>query len=200
VPNRKSAALATLLVLGLGAATVPKADAAFTLYLYESGADVVGTGSGSLDLDGLTFVIQTTTGFSAIVSSAAFIDVGAGTSLDVYDTISGPKSLGLVPHISASSFVGGLVGVNGDQADLLVPGGYVSGTSLSSSSTWDGKTLAALGVTPGIYTWTWGSAATADSFTLDIGDAPPSDVPEPMSGALLLGALGVLGLARRSRG
>jgi hypothetical protein len=34
-------------------------------------------------------------------------------------------------------------------------------------------------VTPGQYVWTWGSGATADSFTLDIG---PVSVPAPVIG------------------
>jgi hypothetical protein len=55
-----------------------------------------------------------------------------------------------------------------------------------------GATFASLGVTPGTYVWAWGSAATADSLTLQIG---PAAVPEPVSLSLL--AVGVAGLAVR---
>jgi PEP-CTERM motif len=63
----------------------------------------------------------------------------------------------------------------------------VSGTYLSDTSTWNNTTLAALGVTSGTYTWTWGTGPTADSFTLEAGP-----VPEPATCALL--GSGLLGL------
>jgi PEP-CTERM motif len=47
--------------------------------------------------------------------------------------------------------------------------------------------LVSLGVTPGVYTWTWGSGAEADSFTLIAGN-----VPEPSTWAMML--LGFAGL------
>jgi hypothetical protein len=42
-------ALGALATLGLGLAPVEKANAAYVVYLYQAGANVVGTGSGSLD-------------------------------------------------------------------------------------------------------------------------------------------------------
>jgi hypothetical protein len=81
---------------------------------------------------------------------------------------------------------------NGARADEL-PQGYVSGSPLSDTSTYDAETLASLGATPGTYVWTWGSAAADDTFTLQIGPAVPV-VPEPSSFALLGGGLGLLGL------
>ena len=50
---------------------------------------------------------------------------------------------------------------------LIVPRGYVSGTFLSDSATYSGKTFATLGVTPGTYVWTWGTGAN-QNFTLKI--------------------------------
>ena len=57
---------------------------------------------------------------------------------------------------------------------LIVPRGYVSGTFLSNSATYSGKTLATLGVTPGTYVWTWGTGAN-QNFTLKILPAIPGD-------------------------
>ncbi len=73
---------------------------------------------------------------------------------------------------------------------LVVPSGYVSGTSLSASNTFTGKTFASLGINPGSYVWSWGSGATADSLTLNI-------VPEPAGLAYLLAALAGLATMRR---
>jgi hypothetical protein len=76
-----------------------------------------------------------------------------------------------------------------------VPLGYVSGTSLSATSTYAGATLLSLGVTPGTYTWTWGTGVHADSFTLDI--VAPA-VPDSGSTVSLLGCA-LLGLAALRR-
>ena len=71
-----------------------------------------------------------------------------------------------------------------------MPEGYVSGSALSDSSTYDFASLASLDVTPGVYTWTWGSGADADSFTLIAGN-----VPEPSTWAMMLLGLAGLGYA-----
>ena len=68
---------------------------------------------------------------------------------------------------------------------------------LSDTATWDDTTISGLGLTPGTYTWTWGSGATADSFVINI---PP--VPEPTTLTLLgsaLFGLGVVYLRRRAK-
>jgi len=51
-----SAALGALTMLGLGMTTAPQAQAAYVAYLYQSGSDVIATGSGSFDLGGLSLV------------------------------------------------------------------------------------------------------------------------------------------------
>jgi hypothetical protein len=86
---------------------------------------------------------------------------------------------------------------------LGVPVGYVSGSSLGTSTdTWDDATFASLGVTPGIYTWTWGSGTDADSFRLIVAGGPleqlasldPPSVPEPATWTLMALGFGLLGL------
>ena len=63
--------------------------------------------------------------------------------------------------------------------------------------TFDDATIASLGLTPGTYTFTWGSGADAGSFVIDIATTPlPAALPLFASA---LGALGFFGL-RKKRG
>jgi hypothetical protein len=75
--------------------------------------------------------------------------------------------------IYASSGSGAL-GVLGDYERVVVPFGYVSGSALSETATWNDQTISSMGLTPGTYTWTWGSGIDADSLTLNIAPEPGS--------------------------
>jgi len=98
----------------------------------------------------------------------------------------GPTAFG-TGSASATTASGAAVGIF-TTIGIVVPQGYVSSTSLGlSSSTYAGTTLALLVLTKDTYTWSWGSGATADSFTLVISQAPPVGVPEPATLALIGG-------------
>ena len=76
-----------------------------------------------------------------------------------------------------------------------LPAGYQSGQPLSDSATYLNKTFASLGVTPGVYEWSWGPGAQ-QNFTLDI-----ESVPEPatwFAAALIAAALILRTLIRKT--
>jgi hypothetical protein len=174
---------AAVILMGFSAAP---AQAGYVVDLTQEGSNVVATGSGAIDLTGLSF------DFTRPVS--AFIDPSTGgiftgptipdfKAADVYSGITGPGSFGSGAGRPASSGSGDLVGVVGA---LFVPTGYVSGSPLSDTSTYDGQTLATIGATPGKFEWKWGTGPN-QNFTLVIGE-----VPEPSTWAMML--LGLVGL------
>ncbi len=181
--------LGMAMLIGPGLAASP-AQAAYIVTLVQQGSNVVATGSGTIDLTGLSFIF-TDNEAAAINPSDAFIVTGPVTvePLDDYVGFVGPASFGSGSATSASSGSGDTVGIFGSPGLLFLPSGYLSGAALSDSATYDNQTFSSLGVTPGSYVWTWGSGADADSFTLDIGTAP---LPEPSSLSLLALPLGFL--------
>jgi hypothetical protein len=193
----RAAAFGVAALIGSGLSSAP-ARAAFTVTLEQEGSDVVATGSGSIDTAGLNFVLNN--GFFALVAPAlAEISTGPVTapSGGLYMGFTGPGSFGGGGFTFADSGSGDLVGILGFDNVLRLPAGYVSGTALSDTATYDNATLASLGATPGTYTWTWGSGPTADSFVLQVG--PVAAVPEPGSLPLLVMGLASLGLVLRTR-
>jgi hypothetical protein len=186
-------AFAGLLALAL----TTHARAAFIVTLTQNGPDVVASGSGTLNLAALRFV-----GVAVLTTGSIFPQFGdvivGGNPPDavVLGGITGPATFGSGPGVEQSiNNTGSPVGVP-FQSELVVPFTYHSGDPLNSSSTFANATLASLGVTPGTYTWTWGTGPTADSFTLIAGQAPPA-VPAPPT--LLLGLIGAGCVARLRR-
>jgi hypothetical protein len=171
---------------------------AYTVTLEQVGPNVVATGSGALDPTGLDKLRFPFAAAPAIRPDFGVIVTGSGTLADHYTgAITGPSSFGSGGFMLATTGTGDIVGIGGVQ--LLVPSGYVSGTALSSSATWDSATFASLGVTPGTYFWTWGTGLNQNqnqSFTLQLG---PPVVPDAGSTiGLLILALAALFVARRA--
>ena len=165
-------AFACALVAVTSLFSVQPAQAGYTVTLQEVGSNVVATGSGAIDLTGLTFVVFRL--YPAINPHEATIVTGLPDSfVDLYDSgASGPTSFGSSPvGTSASSGSGDKVGIVGGHT-LAVPTGYVSGSALSDRATYSDTTVASLGVTPGTYVWTWGTGAN-QNFTLQIPTPPP---------------------------
>ena len=186
------AATASLLILS------QPAQAGYMVTLQQIGSNVVATGSGAIDLTGLSF--DFTGAFDPhITGSAAFILTGPtpGVSIDTYTGFTGPTSFGSGLGTFASSGSGDTVGIAGFIGFIAVRHGYVSGNALSDSSFYNNATLSSLGVTPGIYEWTWGTGAN-QNFTLD---AVALAVPDSGStfGLLLVALGGLFGVSHLRR-
>ena len=174
---------------------------AFTVTLEQVGSDVVATGSGAINLTGLTFASGGLVATGSMGPSIANLVVADGTGLSQYTGFSGPSSFGPGTTITIdSSDSGDSVGIIGPAfflgPGIFLPAGYVSGNALSGSATWNNATFASLGVTPGTYVWTWGTRLPNQNFTLRIGAAT---VPDTGSTVSLLGCalLGVAALRRK---
>jgi hypothetical protein len=199
----EAAAVGAAMLIGFGLCG-PPAQAAYTITIAQAGSDVVATGAGSINFDALAPYYIGDADPSLIAASGGAIIVGPATPTDdsYYSGIAGPAiSFGPGGAFFADMGGGSIVGLGTfDQTSggvVTVPYDYSSGTPLgTSTATWSNTTISGLGLTPGSYVWTWGSGATADTFTLDIaagslGAPPPA--PEPATWAMML--LGFAGLA-----
>jgi hypothetical protein len=152
-----------------------------------SSAYVVMSGSGTLDLTGLTLEVSGVALGAAITPDIAELNLGSGLA-DEYVGVTGTSAFG---STGPGSVVAGYdeetglpVAIVGAYGELFVPEGYTSGAALSATATFinnfngiPGVTLADLGLTPGTYQWTWGPIADDDSFELDV--IAQTAVPEP---------------------
>jgi hypothetical protein len=182
----KSTLAATLALVLASLLSVRSAQAGYTVTLQQVGPDVVATGSGAINLRGLTFSSSSTVANLPKIDPGPWLSpyaegcsISTGPTSSTVDSYqggpSGPMSFGTsFAGTSASSGSGDMVGIAEVSSRLFftgvsisVPSGYVSGTALSDSATYSGKTLATLGVTPGTYVWTWGTGAN-QNFTLKI--------------------------------
>jgi hypothetical protein len=169
-------------VLGLAVVVLGQsAQAGILITINQVGPDVVATGSGSIDLTGLTFLTTESAGHSGTAPNVADILLGPPnvTMIDDYTGVTGPGSFGPGGGTNSSSGSGDLFGVAGAFNIIAVPHNYVSLTALSATDTFSGKTFSSLGLNPGTYTYTWGTGGPTHTLTVQVG------VPEP---ATLVGA------------
>jgi len=165
--------MAVVLMMG-GLLVAGGANAAATITLSEVSGAVEATLTGTLNTAGLTLAVVNVPDKGRALPASAYAVVASpfGPPSDSYSGISGPTSLGSGSLTSfATSGTGGPVGVDMTSPPylLIVPNGFVNG-SVSGSAEWAGLTFSAMGLTPGTYTYSWGS----DSLTIQIGPVPAS--------------------------
>ena len=184
-----------------GGLPAPPAQAAYIVTLQQQGRDVVATGAGTLDTTDFGEGVSDTDQARMNPMSGSIL-IGPATTtnnLGVLTRINGPASFGSgVTSENADSGSGDLVGIF-EGIGLVIPANYLSRSGLSSTATWANDTFSSLGVTPGSYTWNWGSGAHSDFFQLDIIEGAAA-VPEPSSILLLALSLGLAGLLKLSGG
>jgi hypothetical protein len=147
----------------------------FTVTISQQGPDVVWSGSGSFNTTSLISngTDELTAGFSAPNAAWAIGDpTPPGPTLDVYSGVTTfPTSFGTaggtIGTLSGSGDNFGIV-PNGTNRNLLVPTGYTSGSFISGSTTYAGATIEGMNLTPGTYTWSWGSGGSASSLVMTI--------------------------------
>jgi hypothetical protein len=196
------ASLGAAMLIGLSALS---ARAGYVVDLTQQGSDVVATGSGPIDLTGLTFFSTDNFSGPEITPNGGDDPINMdiltgprGQPFDIYTGLTGPASFGSGGGAGGDSASGDFVGMTAS-TDLYVPDGYVSGSPLSDTATYDSQTFSSLGATPGTYKWTWGTGPN-QNFTLVIGAAA---VPEPSTWAMMLlgfAGLGFLGLRSAAGG
>ena len=160
LPRLSMVAVATC----LGIVTLPTAARASVLItLIESGGNVNVIGGGTINLTGLTFSFNSS-GSGSLVANEGVVFVGDFSDIVVYDGATGPTNFGSGGFSFPTSTTGSMFGIRGNNSRIAVPLGYVN-TTLSGSATWTSASFVSLGLTPGTYTWNWGSGATAESYS-----------------------------------
>ena len=172
--KKRTAYLTWIAALALGAVSAPSAQAKFVAIFEETQAfglpAVQEIGDGTIDLTDLGSPSSTSVSRASISPSNATTALGASKSSMTFFSdavvITGPTSFGVGPGAFANRINGAPVVVS--PSFIGVPRGYVSGAPLRNTTSWIGATYDSLGMTPGVYTWSWGSGADADSITFKI--------------------------------
>jgi hypothetical protein len=141
----------------------------FNVTISQVGSDVVWNGSGSFNLAALTSAGASTIGGGYAANQAVWA-VGPNVPVDTYSgTITYPSTFG-GGGVGVTSNTGSTFGIlpGGSGRLLYVPSGYVSNTVINGSSTYANQTIAGMGLTPGTYTWSWGSGGNASTLVMTI--------------------------------
>ena len=171
------------------------AHAILNYYIYENAGNVIVETAGSLTLS--SPIDAKKCNVNGLFYSPYFLCTGVDTTMDIY-SLSAPASFSGSVYLAPASNVSGIsTGLNGGPEKLFgIAPGYINGTPIISSATFNGQSLAGLGFnTPGVV-GTWSLDTTNDTINVVIGPPPAAAVPGPLP---LLGAGAAFGFSRRLR-
>jgi hypothetical protein len=141
----------------------------FNVSISQVGNDVVWNGSGSFNLAALTSGGTQTIGGGYQAIQAVWA-IGPIVTVDTYSgTITYPSTFG-GGGVGVTSNTGSTFGIlpGGSGRLLYVPSGYVSNTVINGSSTYANQTITGMGLTPGTYTWSWGTGGNTSTLVMTI--------------------------------
>ena len=199
----------TILALAAAAFLPGTATAALIVNIEEVGSDVVASYSGSIDLTGIGFNILGSANTNRIWATGGQANFQNGVAKKASLTDFGqnpwtvaPSAFGTGGAINADSLsIAGGNAFGFQSSGFFIESSYVSGTPLSGSMTFNGQTLASMGINvgTGIMNATFSSG---DTLTVN-AIAGAAAVPEPGQVAasllLLAGLGGYVALQRRKK-
>ncbi|MHA6724261.1 PEPxxWA-CTERM sorting domain-containing protein [Sphingomonas sp. RS2018] len=195
----KTILMAATAVLSLTASV--EASAAYTITYQQVGSNVVSTGSGSL-LTASGSAGFTGSFYGYVSASRPELYVGSGDYIiRNFSSVNGPSTLGAGTQVTADVNTGVFAGYfyTGDVLSILTSASYVSGTDLgTSTSTYNNRTIASLGLNTGTYVYNFGQGANADSLTIQVGGLSAA-VPETSTWLMMIAGFGGIGFAMRRK-
>jgi hypothetical protein len=141
----------------------------FNVTISQVGSDVVWSGSGKFNLTALTSAGTASIGGGFQANQAIWM-IGPIVTVETYSgSITYPATFGS-GGVGVTSNTGSTFGIlpGGSGRLLYVPSGYTSNSVISGTSTYNSTTIAGMGLTPGTYTWSWGSGANSSSLVMVI--------------------------------
>ena len=184
------------------------AQAVLIFNFYELGGNLVVEGTGSLSLPSSPLSTSGGFGVGGLLDLDYEFFTGPSSPINAYGiTVPSTLGLGIVPTFTTSSSDSGIaLGLAYSNGDFYIDSTYVSGSAISSSSTFNGITLASLGMpTSGILgTWTVFEPGERkltyfDTISVQVNassSGSPANVPGPLP---ILGLAAAFGFSRKLR-
>lgn len=192
--NLKKIAVAAALAVVAPMMAAPASASTININVVETGSGIELTGSGSVDLTGLTLAFDNISNIGSFVNPAeGGFGFDSGGLMDFYTTapqaIFGPGGLIFVSDVGTGDNFG--VAFSGFTAGFIVPSDYQSNDPLQFSLFIAGETLASLGIAAIDVAETLGNNTISITFT---------EVPLPAAAPFLLtGIAGLIAVRRRKR-